>query len=198
MENNHQYVAGNILPFQNKAIMAKWPWLLGIGIALVILGTFAILAAALTTLISVVFLGGFLIANGILLSYQAGKLWWGQWEKFFLQAGIGFLYVIAGIVFIANPISAAVTLTLMFAIFYIIIGISRAILAITHRISGWGWLFVSALITTAIGILILSVWPSASLWILGVFVGIDIVFIGWAFIMSALWARKKIQAVVKE
>jgi uncharacterized membrane protein HdeD (DUF308 family) len=191
MENNLQYSARNTILSQNKTLHAKWPWLLGIGIALVILGTLSILAATLTTLVSVILLGGFLIANGILLSYQAGKLWWGQWGKFFLQAGIGFLYVIAGIIFISNPMGAAVTLTLMFAIFYIIIGISRAILAITHRISGWGWLFVSALITTLLGILILSVWPSASLWLLGVIVGIDIVFIGWALIMTAVWARKK-------
>jgi uncharacterized membrane protein HdeD (DUF308 family) len=40
-----------------------------------------------------------------------------------------------------------------------------------------------------LGLLILNAWPEASLWVIGLFVGIDLVFQGWSWIILALSVR---------
>jgi uncharacterized membrane protein HdeD (DUF308 family) len=33
-------------------------------------------------------------------------------------------------------------------------------------------------------------WPEASLWVIGLFIGIDLIFTGWTWVMLALSVRK--------
>jgi uncharacterized membrane protein HdeD (DUF308 family) len=186
MDNFQQNAAKFIDPNIKTILQKHWKWLLGLGIALVILGTISIFVAALTTIISVILIGTFLILNGAMLVYQAFKVWWHHWRRFSVQLIMGLLYLFAGFIFVLYPIQGAVSLTLVLAVFYIIIGIYRFILALSHKTPGWGWLLFSGLLTAVLGFIVLGYWPAISLWVIGVFVGIDILFIGWAFIMTAL------------
>ena len=176
----------------NETLQKHWRLLLGLGIALVILGTLSIFIAVLTTLVSIITLGVFLLISGSALIYQAFKVWWHHWTKFFFQLGIAVLYVLSGLIFICFPVVGAIYLTLMLAIFYLISGVYRGVIALQHRASGWGWMLFSGLLAILIGVLILFFWPAISLWIIGIFIGIDIMFIGWALIMAALSAKEKI------
>lgn len=177
----------------NEKLQKNWPWLFGIGILLVILGTASIMVAAFTTILSMILLGAFLLANGITLTFQTFKIWNDKNSKFFLQLLLGLIYIFGGLAFIFYPVSGAVSLTLFVAIFYIILGLYRSVLALTQRFHGWGWVLFSSLITLILGILVLTQWPLISLWIIGVFVGIDILFLGFAFMMVAMSARHKLK-----
>jgi hypothetical protein len=44
------------------------------------------------------------------------------------------------------------------------------------------------------GGLILAEWPGSSLWVIGVFVGIDLLFHGWAWVFLALSVRAAVSA----
>ncbi len=44
--------------------------------------------------------------------------------------------------------------------------------------AGWGWMTVNAFVTFALGIMILKGWPEASLFVIGILVGIRLVFAG--------------------
>src|SRR5262249_36055788 len=54
----------------------------------------------------------------------------------------------------------------------------------------WLWVVLSGLITLALGVIILLHWPVSGLYILGIFLGIDLVFAGVSWICVGLGLRK--------
>ena len=56
-------------------------------------------------------------------------------------------------------------------------------------IHNWGWHALSGLITLLLGILVLAQWPVSGLWVIGLFVGIELLFYGGAWIALALDLR---------
>ena len=56
----------------------------------------------------------------------------------FLHLLVGVLYVVVGFMVLANPEASAVTLTLIMAIFFILDGIFRIIIAVSHALSPVG------------------------------------------------------------
>ena len=58
------------------------------------------------------------------------------------------------------------------------------------RIHGWGWQVLSGLVALLLGLFITAGWPASSIWVIGTFIGIDLIFGGWSFIMIALAARR--------
>jgi uncharacterized membrane protein HdeD (DUF308 family) len=55
--------------------------------------------------------------------------------------------------------------------------------------SPWVWIVISGLITLLLGVIILVHWPVSSLWTLGIFLGVDLVFAGASWIGLALGLR---------
>lgn len=170
----------------------NWGWFVGFGIALIALGIFAIGAAALTTLISVVFLGVLLIIGGVVMLIDTFKAWSGSVGSFILFFLFSLFYLIAGILLIKHPVSAAVSITLLLAIFYMVVGVFRILGSLAMRLPHWGWGLFSGIIALALGILIMAHWPASSLFIIGLFVGIDLVFNGWTYVILGLAARRPV------
>jgi uncharacterized membrane protein HdeD (DUF308 family) len=56
--------------------------------------------------------------------------------------------------------------------------------------SGWGWVVAAGVITLLAGVLIALRWPVNSLWVLGLFLAIDLIFQGWAFIALGMALKK--------
>lgn len=172
-------------PMQDT-LQANWGWLLALGFILFFLGIFAISLATLTTIITVIFLGALILVSGILLLLDTFKFWWGNWLGFFLHLIMGVIYVIVGGMLIQSPLAASISLTLLLGIFYVAIGLIRLLYTFTISIAHRGFRFLNAFITLLLGILILLSWPSSSLFIIGLFVGIDLLVVGISYIMIAL------------
>jgi len=162
-------------------------WFLAIGIALVILGMVAIGYAVEMTIVSVMFLGWLLIIGGLfeVIHGFSRRLWSG----FFINLLGGVLYTVAGVVMVANPALAAVTLTLVIAIILIVAGLFRLFIAFTTPLHHRGWLILNGAISILLGVMIWRSWPVSGLWVIGLFIGIDMVFDGWTEIMLALSVR---------
>jgi uncharacterized membrane protein HdeD (DUF308 family) len=106
-----------------------------------------------------------------------------SWGKFLLWALLGVLYIVAGFVTFENPLLAAALLTLILGASLMASGVMRIILGFgMKRQSPWIWVVLSGVITLLLGLLILAHWPVSSLYILGVFLGIDLVIAGAAWI----------------
>jgi len=159
------------------------------GIVLLILGIIAISAATVTTLISVIFLGFLLFICGVVIIIDSFTSWWHRWNGFWLHLIMGILYLILGVMLIKSPLLGSISITFLLGIFYIIIGAFRIFYSSSMRALRWGWVLFNGIITLLLGILILMSWPGSSLFIIGLFVGIDLLFAGWAYIMAALGAR---------
>ena len=167
----------------NRGLVLLW------GILLLILGLLAIGASAFTTIVTVIFLGILLLISGIFIIVDAFKFWWQRWAGFLLHFLTGILYVVVGLMLINNPIFGSVSITLLLGCFYVVIGLFRLVYSSSLRVNSWEWSFFSGLISLLLGIFILINWPAASLFILGLFVGIDLLFAGWTYVMMALSAR---------
>lgn len=170
--------------FSNKS-----GWFLLWGIALVILGTAAISAATFTTLLTVVMLGALILLSGIVITLDTFLFWTGKWSGFALHLMMGILYLGVGTLMLKTPILTSESITLLLGIFYVLVGASRTTSAVAMQLPRWKWALFNGIIALALGILILSEWPGSSLFIIGLFVGIDIFFCGWTFIMMGLAAR---------
>lgn len=168
-------------------IRRNWGWFLGFGIILIILGLLAIGSAAIVTDIYVMLLGIFLLIGGILQFIYA--FWVRQWNGFFLSLLAGILYAVVGFLFVSHTTASAVSLTLLLAAFYIIGGLFRIIGSAMMRFDQWGWALFSGIVKFVLGLLIMLGWPQTGLWVFGLFIGIDLLFYGWFWVVLSLTVR---------
>lgn len=170
-----------------EELRKKWGWFLGLGALLIVVGTIALGSAFLMTVFSMVLLGWLMICGGVLEAVHAFSC--KKWSGFFIDLLAGLLYVVVGFMIVANPAASAEVLTLLIAVFLIFGGIFRVVLAISVQYQNWGWLLFHGIISVVLGVLIWRQWPYSGLWVIGMFVGIDMIFNGWTLVMLALAAK---------
>jgi uncharacterized membrane protein HdeD (DUF308 family) len=91
---------------------------------------------------------------------------------------------------VTNPTESAVLLTLLIAMFLVFEGVFRIVAALAARYPHWGWVLFNGLISVLLGILIWRQWPYSGLWVIGLFIGIEMLLNGWSLVMLSLSARK--------
>ena len=171
-----------------KAVGQHWGWFLAKGILMIIVGTLALGSYVMVTLFSMIFLGWLMIFAGVVEAVHA--FWKKEWGGLFLNLLVGVLYIVVGFMVLANPTASAMTLTLIMAIFFILDGIFRIIIAVTMHYPRWGWMLLNGIVTLILGIIIWQQWQQLGLRIIGLFIGIDLIFSGWAWVMLSLAARQ--------
>jgi uncharacterized membrane protein HdeD (DUF308 family) len=162
----------------------KWGWYFALGVFLIVLGSIASGMAVATTIVSVVALGWILLGAGaalVVTSFLTGK-----WSGFLLSLAAGALSAIAGITMLSSPLSGAVAITLMVGTILVAAGIFRAISAIVMHFPNWGWHLLSGIVSVLAGGILLSRLSIASLWFIGLYVGIDLIFHGISWIAFSL------------
>src|SRR5215510_13378970 len=169
-------------------IRRSWGWYLGLGIALIILGAIAIGSAFLMTIASVFLFGWILIIGGVMEVVHA--FWHKRWAGFFLDLLTGILYVVVGWMMVTNPAESALLLTLIIAMFLVFEGVFRIVAALAARYPHWGWVMFNGIISLILGIMIWRQWPYSGLWVIGLFVGIEMLLNGWSLVMLSLTGRR--------
>ncbi len=170
------------------AVLQKdWGWFLLLGIGLIVLGTLALGSAFFASVVAVVYLGLLLLAGGIVQTISA--FWAGKWSGFLLSIFIGLLYIVAGVFIIGHPVESTLDLTLMLAFLFIVSGVFRIVTALMIRFPLWGWPLLNGVISVLLGVMIYKQWPASGLWVIGLFIGIEMIFNGWAWMMFALGLR---------
>ena len=162
----------------------KWGWYFALGALLVLLGSAASAMAVATTMLSVVTLGWILLVAGvglIGLSFLTG-----HWSGFLLTLAAGALHIIAGFTLLSYPMSGAVAITLLIGTIWLAAGIYRAIASIVMRFPYWGWSLISGIVSTIVGGMLVRNWQSASLWFVGLYIGVDLIVHGLAWITFSL------------
>ncbi len=178
-------------PMLSTPQIDKHPGLfLFLGLALLILGILAISVSVFTTLASVLFLGILLIIGSVVVIIDTFKTWRKDSKHFVLYLIFSILYLAAGIMLVRHPVWGAVSITLVLGIFYLMLGIFRIIGSIILHLPHWGWSLLSGVLALILGFLILIHWPASSLIVIGLFIGIDLLFLGWTYVVLALSAQK--------
>ena len=177
------------VPFAQElqSLRAKSGWLIALGIALIVLGLLALGSEFTAYAVAWVF-GILLIASGgveIAAAFSA-RLWSG----FFLHLLFGILYFVVGVLMINHPGVGVDALALMLAASFLVGGLLRIVVALTHRFSSWGWVLLNGIVTFLLGVMIWRRWPEDSEWFIGLIVGIELIFAGWSWVALALAARR--------
>jgi len=173
-----------------EALRAKWGWIVALGVIYLLVGLLALFSVVTATIASVFVVGIMMLIAGVAEVFNAFQI--KTWGKFFLWLLLGILYIIAGFVTFENPLLAAAVLTLVLGAVLVASGIMRIILAFNMK-EGAPWIAVvfSGVVTFLLGAIILAHWPVSSLYILGLLLGIDLVFagVGWIGVGISLQGR---------
>jgi uncharacterized membrane protein HdeD (DUF308 family) len=175
------------------ALRNQWWCFLLLGIALVVLGSLCIIDPFIPSFASVLFLGFLLIAAGITQIVSA--FWAGKWSGMLIHILIGVLYVVVGYMMVDAPVLNLVLITKFIAIFLVVSGAFRIVAALVVRFQDWGWALLNGGVTLLLGIIINRQLPEAALWVIGLFIGIEMIFNGWAWVMLALGLRAIVKRV---
>lgn len=167
-----------------KELKNNWGSYLALGIMLNIVGTLAIIFAFTSTIFSVIYLGSMLVILGVFEAVQSFKIH--PISRFILHFFLSTVCAITGLYLIFYPTINAINLTLLLAIFFVVTGILRIIFSAIGHTPHRFWLLLNGIITLILGLLIWHQWPVSGLWVIGMFLGIDMVFMGWNWIMLAL------------
>ena len=90
----------------------------------------------------------------------------------------------------SGPLVAAEGLdALLLAATFLAGGLIRIVITLLDRFPGWPWVLLNGFVTLLLGILIWRQWPESSFWVIGLFVGIDLLFSGWSWVMLGLLVR---------
>jgi uncharacterized membrane protein HdeD (DUF308 family) len=171
-------------------LRAKWGWIVALGVVYLVAGFIALGSVLTATVVSVFLVGIMMIIAGVAEVINAFEV--RGWGKFLLWLLLGVLYIVAGFVTFENPLLAAAVLTLILGVALVASGIMRIILAFSvQREAPWIWVLLSGAITLLLGALILARWPISSLYILGLFLGIDLIFAGAGWVGLGLGLRQR-------
>ena len=173
-----------------QSLKEHWRMFLIQGVLLAILGALAIAVPVIASVVAAAFVGWLLFFAG---SFRAVSLIRaphapGYWSSLVLSA----LTAILGLIIALFPLQGAITLAMVLTVYFIVHGISSFALAFAIRghTGRWVLLLAGGVIDLALAVLVIAGWPGTSVFILGIYVGINLLFTGLALIFAALDARQ--------
>ncbi len=158
------------------------------GILLLALGVLAVLVPAIASVAATIFFGWILLVSGIVGLYttfrgrQLPGFWWSL-----VSALIG---IVAGVLLLGWPVQGTFSLTSVLIAFLLIEGAVSIFYALEHRAGSprWGYVLASGIVDLVLGLILFAGLPGTAVWALGLLIGINMIFGGWALILMALSA----------
>lgn len=151
-------------------------WLIALGVGTTFLGGLCFYMTFATTLLSVITIGAVLVFASLFqgaFAISAGRL-----SGFALHILLTILYSVGGLSLLINPIVGALSLTLFLGFLFFAIGVFRVVASIAIRFRGWAWTLVSGVVTATLGVFALLNLPTATGYLIGSMVAVDLVFFG--------------------
>ncbi|MBL6986423.1 MAG: HdeD family acid-resistance protein [Methylobacter sp.] len=166
-------------------LQIHWRLFLAEGIFFIFLGLCAIVVPQFFTTAIVVFLGWILLFAGMVhvsrsfvFQNMPGFGWW---------LFMGALQVVVGLLFIIKPVAGALTLTMLMTMFFALEGVAKISVALMMRpLQNWGFILFSGVTALVFALIIWMSWSESAHWLLGLFLGINMVFLGWSLVKISL------------
>ncbi|HIK16773.1 MAG TPA: HdeD family acid-resistance protein [Leptolyngbyaceae cyanobacterium M33_DOE_097] len=152
------------------------------GILLTALGAIALAAPFFTTIVSTTWIAFILGSAGFAKLFYAFRT--REEGGFIWKLLLSLLYLSVALSLLVNPVTGAITITLLIGSFFLTEGTFESILAFRLRPQkNWGWVLLNGIVTILLGAMIWFQWPGNAPWLLGTFVGVSILFTGISRIM---------------
>jgi uncharacterized membrane protein HdeD (DUF308 family) len=173
-----------------RSLHDHWGLFLFEGIVLVVLGSLAVIVPAAASIAATIVFGWVLLLAGVM----------GLVSTFRARGAPGFVWslisaligIAAGVLLLGWPVQGVFSLTAILIAFLVVEGLVSIFYAIEHRnaFSGrWGWMLASGIIDLVLAGVLFAGLPGTASWAIGLIVGINMIFGGWALIAMALHAR---------
>lgn len=148
-----------------------------LGILTMLFGLFAMGSPLYSGLAVAMMVGIALLAAGLsmtIFAFRAPSLARGVLKFLF-----GALTLLVGLAVIGQPGIALVKLTALLGAYFVADGIMTMIIAWNVKPQpGWGWMTFNGAVTLMLAYFILSGWPETAFWVVGMLVGIRLLFAG--------------------
>lgn len=184
------------IPTDPEVIRKFRIWFKVYGVLLILLGIVSILLPGVATIATTLTVGWLLIIGGVigLVSvFQSGTKCPGFWWN--LLSAI--LYLAAGGIILWNPIRGVLTLTIVISAYLLATGLTKVVGAFHYKSvipRAWGWMLFSAVVDIALGAMIFAGLPGTAVWVIGLLVGVNLLFSGVALLAAAFYCRSQEKA----
>ncbi len=164
-----------------------------LGAVLVLGGVVGLVHTGVATLTSMILFGWLLLVGGLVGLLQAVQ---SRGSNFFwLGVVVAALNLAAGIVVIRNPVGTAEALTMFAALLFLTGGAFRLVGSVVVRGPQFGWTLVQGAFGVLLGLLVLFDWPHGSLYVLGCFFSLALLFDGLGLIAIGMGGRQMVDLV---
>lgn len=174
---------------QGERLKSSWVWLALLAVISLVGGVLALFNPFAATLAATLMAGWAFAILGVIQLVQAFQV--RGWGGFVWSLLFGVLTLVVGISLIFNPLAGMVSLTLLVAVLFLIMGAIKLMYGFSLRpLSGWGWVLASGILSLALGIMILADFPYSATAVLGILLGIELLSNGVLFLLVALGLRR--------
>jgi uncharacterized membrane protein HdeD (DUF308 family) len=111
---------------------------------------------------------------------NAFQVW--TWGGFFVYLLNAIIRGVTGYLLIRLPDAGAEGVTMVLAALSIVGGLFRLAGASVIQFPRWGWTVFAGLVSAGLGIFLLTSWPAASTYFVGIAIGTDLIFDGTALV----------------
>jgi len=162
---------------------------LGLGIAMVVLGVLALFSAPVAGIVSAVILGlACLTGGGIAL---VGVFRSDSVAEVLLMIILSAMLLFTGVGLLADPVRALTSITTLLGTFLLLSGVARIVIALFDRRGRRGWAILHGVVNLFLGVLIFAKWPLSGLVAVGLFIAIELIIVGVAWITGARSTRDR-------
>jgi uncharacterized membrane protein HdeD (DUF308 family) len=161
-------------------VRKSWIWFLVIGILLMILGALCIVKAQTATTFSILVLGWVLAISAVF--WLVGSFQTSGGSLFFIYLLNAIIRGVVAYLLIRHPDAGAEGVTMLLAVLFIVGGLFRITGASVIQFPYWGWTVLSGVVAVGLGVFLLTTFPSASTYFVGIAVGVDLIFDGGALV----------------
>ncbi|AEP29957.1 HdeD family acid-resistance protein [Brumicola nitratireducens] len=173
---------------QNQTILGKFGLhTLLVGVLFILMGTAGIIVPVVMSLGTVIFSAWLLFLGGVMwgiYTYRYDRKGFINWIK-------STLLITVSILMLLYPMPSIEALALLLAIYLLVDAFNSFLLANSiYPAKSWFWMAFNGFTSLLLAILFLFGWPSTSLYLVGLYVGISLFFDGWA-LFAIGWALRK-------
>ncbi len=167
---------------------SDWIWPMGLGGLLLVLAFTCFYKVLFGGSDNPILIGLFMIVGGLAEGILA--VFGRAWREFVNDLAPALLYVIVGVVIVAEPLTGSFWLTLVLTAAFVTGVLFRAMAWFRDRpLHGLSMLAVAAATSLVVWLFLVWTWPRSGIWVLGTVAGVGLVITGWSWIRRGLDAR---------
>lgn len=179
---------GRALGHELESVRSNWLWFVILGVCLIVLGMVALGSPVVASLATAMVLGSLFLVSG--LFEVVGSFWARQWSGTFVMLLSGLLTAVLGFMLLNHPAQGSLAITVLIASLLFVSGFFKIAAALSYRIGAWLWIVLSGAIDVLLAGMIWKEFPASGLVVVGVLVGITMIFRGVTWIMIGMTVKK--------